>query len=63
MPCTLARVGSSTTLVDLSVVSLKELRNSVDPVLLESESQVLQDASDPWLEALKMQSAQGGSGC
>jgi len=50
-------------LVDLSVVSLKELRNSVDPVLLESESQVLQDASDPWLEALKMQSAQGGSGC
>ena len=58
-----ARVGSSTTLVDLAAVSLEELRNSADPVLLESESRVLHDAADPWIEALKMQSAQGDSGC
>jgi hypothetical protein len=58
-----ARVGSSATLVDLTAVSLAELRSSADPVLEQSRSRMLREAGDPWFEALKLQSATGGSNC
>lgn len=56
-------MGSSSALVDLSAVSLAELRTSVDPELKRSEARIVHEAGNPWFEALKMQSASGGSGC
>jgi FXSXX-COOH protein len=50
-------------LVDLTAVSLAALRDSVDPVLEQSKSRMLSEAGDPWLEALKLQSAASGSSC
>lgn len=50
-------------LVDLSAVSLEDLRSSADPLLKRSEVRALQEAGNPWFEVLKMQSAAGGNGC
>ena len=58
-----APVGSTVVLVDLTAVSLAALRDSVDPVLEQSKSRMLSEAGDPWLEALKLQSAASGSSC
>jgi len=56
-------VGSSSALVDLSAVSLAELRTSADPELKRSEARIVHEAGSPWFEVLKMQSAGSDSGC
>jgi hypothetical protein len=44
-------------------VSLNALRASADPALRRSVAKLLDEADDPWIAALRLQSASGGNGC
>ncbi len=59
----MALVAMTAALVDVSAVSLAELRTSVDPELRRSEARIMDDASNAWVAVLKTQSASGGNGC
>jgi hypothetical protein len=50
-------------LIDLTGVSLTALRACTDPALRRSVANLISEADDPWLAALRLQSAAGGSGC
>ena len=50
-------------LIDLTGVSLTALRACTDPALRRSVENLLSEADDPWIAALRLQSASGGGGC
>jgi len=50
-------------LIDLTGMSLTALRTCADPALRRSVDNLLSEADDPWIAALRLQSAQGDSGC
>jgi len=50
-------------LIDLTGMSLTALRASTDPALRRSVANLLSEADDPWIAALRLQSAGSDSGC
>ncbi|QUQ62444.1 hypothetical protein [Kutzneria sp. CA-103260] len=50
-------------LIDLTGMSLTALRACTDPALSRSVANLLSEADDPWIAALRLQSASGGNGC
>ena len=50
-------------LIDLTGVSLNALRACTDPALRQSVANLLSEADDPWIAALRLQSASGASSC
>jgi hypothetical protein len=56
-------VSLRSELIDLTGVSLNALRACTDPALRLSVSNLLAEADDPWMAALRLQSAQSGGGC
>jgi len=56
-------VSLRSELIDLTGVSLNALRASADPALRRSVAKLLDEADDPWIAALRLQSATGGGNC
>ncbi|MEV6603862.1 hypothetical protein [Kutzneria sp. NPDC051319] len=50
-------------LIDLTDVSLNALRACTEPALRRSVANLLSEADDPWIAALRLQSASGASSC
>lgn len=50
-------------LIDLTGVSLNALRACTEPALRRSVATLLSEADDPWIAALRLQSASGASNC
>jgi hypothetical protein len=56
-------VSLRSELIDLTGVSLNALRVSADPALRRTVARLLDEADDPWIAALRLQSASGSGNC
>jgi len=56
-------VSLRSELIDLTGMSLNALRESADPALRRTVARLLAEADDPWIAALRLQSASGTSSC